>query len=275
MAPARSKEASDNDRETPSVRKGVKRVPPSAVPVRPSKKAAEVIADHLRRDIAVGALRDGDTLPSEGELIAHFGVSRPTLRSALRMLESESLLTISRGAQGGPQVRHPDADVTARSVAMLLQLRGTPLSDFFAVRAVIEPAAAALLAQHRPPEGLAALREQIAAEEAAAEADDRDGFVDAAIGFYRAVTEHCGSDLFAVFGSVLQTLLVQATNMLRELVSDVSSRIPTGDIIAAHAELVRLIVEGDSAGAEAHWRRHIGDLADAYPELRTVRFSAY
>src|SRR5437667_12177500 len=78
------------------------RVLPSPVPTPDLQKAAEVIAEHLRRDIATGALREGDALPPEGELLSHFGVSRPTLRSALRILEAESLLTITRGKEGGP-----------------------------------------------------------------------------------------------------------------------------------------------------------------------------
>ena len=263
----------NGDGERP--RSTVRRVTPSVVPVQPTRKAAEVIADHLRRDIAMGALRDGDTLPPEGELIAHFGVSRPTLRSALRMLESESLLTISRGSQGGPQVRHPDIDVTARSVAMLLQLRGTLLSDFFAVRSVIEPAAVVQIARLQPEDGIARLRALLEAESAAVVHGDADAFLMAAVDFYRTITDCCGSDLFAVIGAVLQTLLIRASEYLRQTVDNIGARLPPTDLLDAHARLLELIEEGDAAAAEVHWKRHIDDLAAAFPELQTVRFTAY
>src|SRR5206468_1993121 len=129
------------------------RVMPSPVFAPTPMKASEVIADHFRRDIASGRLSDGDALPPEGELVAHFGVSRPTLRAAFRILESESLLTISRGAHGGPRVRYPTVQATARSMGLLLHLRSARVADFFYVRSVMEPAAARLFARTQPPAG--------------------------------------------------------------------------------------------------------------------------
>ena len=252
-----------------------RRVPPSAVAVPERKKAAEVIADHFRRDIATGALRDGDTLPPEGELIAHFGVSRPTLRAALRLLESESLLTISRGAKGGPQVRHPDANVTARNVAMLLHLRATQLSDFFQMRATIEPAAAAIFARDRPADGIAVLEAALAGEEEAMRTGAEGEWLAATVAFYRAVTDNCGSDLFAVFGAVLQILLAEAIRYVREFLPGSQVRVLRSDVHAVHRELVDLIVAGDVEGAERHWRSHLGSLVVAFPELQAIRYSAY
>jgi len=49
------------------------------------------IADHLREAIGRGRLREGDQLPSEAQLMGHYGVARMTIRSALRMLQSEGL----------------------------------------------------------------------------------------------------------------------------------------------------------------------------------------
>ena len=62
-----------------------------------ARKTGELLADDLRRRIVRGELREGDALPSEAELMVRFGVSRPTLREALRVLESESLITVRAG----------------------------------------------------------------------------------------------------------------------------------------------------------------------------------
>ena len=71
----------------------------------------------LRRQIIRGELAQGDALPTESDLMVRFGVSRPTLREAFRVLESENLIAIRRGARGGARVQPPDREVAARYAA--------------------------------------------------------------------------------------------------------------------------------------------------------------
>ena len=68
-------------------------------------KTAELIAGHIRRQIVRGELREGDTLPSELNLMEQFGVSRPTLREAFRILEAESLISVRRGLRQAAPAR--------------------------------------------------------------------------------------------------------------------------------------------------------------------------
>jgi len=114
-------------------------------------KTAELVAAHLRNQIVRGQLVEGDSLPPEAELMADFGVSRPTLREAFRVLESESLITIRRGARGGAKVHGISPTTAARYAGLLLQARGTTLADVYQCRIILEPAAARLLAE-RPTE---------------------------------------------------------------------------------------------------------------------------
>jgi len=60
-------------------------------------KTGELVAGHLRRQIVRGELRPGETLPLEAELMEQYGVSRPTLREAFRILESETLISVRSG----------------------------------------------------------------------------------------------------------------------------------------------------------------------------------
>src|SRR5665647_1955571 len=92
-------------------------------------KTAEIIATSVRRSIVSGALKEADTLPSEVELMGQFGVSRPTLREAFRILETESLISIRRGSRGGSQVMAPDLSVAGRYVGLLLQMSGTTIGE--------------------------------------------------------------------------------------------------------------------------------------------------
>jgi DNA-binding FadR family transcriptional regulator len=59
-----------------------------------------MVATHLRRQIVLGELKEGDQLPSESVLMEEFGVSRPTLREAFRILEAEGAITAPCGVRG-------------------------------------------------------------------------------------------------------------------------------------------------------------------------------
>src|SRR5882762_8205387 len=109
-------------------------------------KTGELIATHLRRQIVRGELRPGETLPPEVQLMEQYGVSRPTLREAFRILETETLISVRRGSRGGAQVMTPDLSVAARYVGLLLQIQGTTIDDVYEARMVTEPACAGLLA---------------------------------------------------------------------------------------------------------------------------------
>ena len=118
-----------------------------------------MVAAHLRRQIVLGELKEGDQLPSESVLMEEFGVSRPTLREAFRILEAEGAITVRRGVRGGARVQAPDINVAARQIGLLLQYRGALLSDVYEVRAVLEPAAARMAARRRTSADLARLQE--------------------------------------------------------------------------------------------------------------------
>ena len=92
-------------------------------------KASVVVAERIRRAIVRGEFQPDQALPNETELMALYEVSRPIVREALRIIESESLIKVKRGAGGGARVRRPDIAVAARHTALLLQLEGATLED--------------------------------------------------------------------------------------------------------------------------------------------------
>ena len=87
-------------------------------------KTAELVAHHLRKQIVRGELREGESLPAEATLTEQFGVSRPTLREAFRVLETEQLITVRRGARGGAAVHAPSAAMVARYAGFFLEHDG-------------------------------------------------------------------------------------------------------------------------------------------------------
>src|SRR3546814_16080560 len=76
-------------------------------------KAAEIIAQAIRRRIVLGDLVEGDLLPTEADLMTPFDVSRPTLREALRLLEDDGLVRVLPGATGGVRTCPQQADLAA------------------------------------------------------------------------------------------------------------------------------------------------------------------
>lgn len=246
------------------------RVSPSPVERHPKTKAAEVIADHFRRDIAGGALQVGDVLPPEGELVEHFDVSRPTLRSAFRILESEGLLEIGRGPRGGPRVRHPDVEATARAMSILLHLRGTRVGEFFAAQAAVEVAAIELLAEAPPAQALDAIERALQEEQYAL--DDPASFGGKASLFYQALTDNCGNEILAVFGAVLQRLLLDVLSALPPKMNTASAE-TRRVTLDAHRRLYQFILKGQSAAAVRHWSKHFEWLRTLYPGLSDRAFS--
>jgi DNA-binding FadR family transcriptional regulator len=114
----------------------------SPVPVR---NAFEVTIERLAQSIRLGVLVEGDRLPPERELADTFGVSRVTLREAIKALRDAGLVESRRGRGGGTFVAAPRHE-RARSRDKIEQAIGHGLDDVLALRKVIEPGAAALAA---------------------------------------------------------------------------------------------------------------------------------
>jgi GntR family transcriptional repressor for pyruvate dehydrogenase complex len=218
------------------------------------REKPQQIADQLRRRIIEGQLPDGELLGHEPELIEQFEVSRPTLREALRILEAEGLITVVRGVQGGVRVHQPDHRQAARTAALVLQARNVSLADVSEARAIIEPAAVRLVAEHRARKSAAKeLRALIDEEEAAIE--DPVAFAEANARFHEV--------LVSLGGNQTMTVLVE---MLNEVVTRAVSAVSQGDDggaavrkrgVRSQRVLADLIEAGDADGAEAHWQTHM------------------
>jgi len=117
------------------------------------------------------AARAGDPLGSEDELLARLGVSRPTLRQAAKMVESDRLIAVRRGAKGGFYATRPEAADVIRAPARYLRLNGATIADVHAVTSVIAETTAAAAARSQNP----ALRDRLAAFREAIDANDTIG----------------------------------------------------------------------------------------------------
>ncbi|MFN0302839.1 MAG: FadR/GntR family transcriptional regulator [Burkholderiales bacterium] len=243
---------------------------------RPDKrpKAAEMVAAELRRQIANGRLKPGDKLHPENVLQAAFGISRPTLREALRLLESESLISISRGQHGGARVSAIDLRPAARQVGLFLQIEGTTLQDVWIARTIIEPPAVGLLATQRNPAAFALLEANIEAAREAAQSDPI-RYADLSAEFSMLITRHCGNKTIHLLASLIHDIIRRQHKdvTVRTLSKAHVDALRQGSI-RSREEALELMRRGRPATAETFWRAHLEHMRDlvlaAYKSPTTI-----
>lgn len=221
---------------------------------------ADQIAQTLRGRIVRGELRDGDHLPVEAEMLAQFGVSRPTLRAALRILQSESLIRIVNGSPKGPRVQTPSADVAARQVGIILQSRRVTLADVYRMRVLVEPLAARVVAGYRHPLAITGLGAVIADERRVI--DDGEKFGAAEVRFHEVLFEQTGNQTLVLVFELLHAIFerhMRSFNLLYATRAD--ALLQRKRTLAAQEKLVKLIKAGDAAAAESFWSLHLSEAA--------------
>jgi DNA-binding FadR family transcriptional regulator len=215
---------------------------------------ADVVAEDLRRRIVSGELGEGDALPREADLVEQYGVSRPTLREAIRILSSESLIRVRRGSRAGALVQPPDVRVAALHAAVRLQLDHTPLSDVFEARIELGAVAARRLAEQARPDAVQRLRELHAAEREASK--DSVTYPVAVSNFHAAVVELAGNRSLALMRAILEEIVLAHERRESPVEPKWIAATQPHDL-RAHGQLLQHITAGRAARAEALWRAHL------------------
>lgn len=228
-------------------------------------KTAELVAAHLRQQIVRNELHEGDALPPEAVLMAQFGVSRPTLREAFRVLEAEGLISVRRGAHGGARVHTPDVDVAARYAGLVLEHRGATLADVYEAAGLIEPACASALAEKHSDADLGRLRDSLDAGELALKNNAADVEIQAAHdAFHALVVELTGNQTVVVLSRMMRSIVeIANTTMAAHAGNGGTGRRAARKGQRAHEHLLEAIEAGDTVGATACWKTHLS-AADEY-----------
>ncbi|MBX3094442.1 MAG: FadR family transcriptional regulator [Cryobacterium sp.] len=221
-------------------------------------KMAEVIAAELRGRILAGELRPGDYLYSEGALMEQYQVSRPTLREALRLLESQGLITVRRGSHHGPIVNLPDIQVTARSLAIQLQLRDASLGDVHAFRMLVEPTAVRLAAERATSSDIDELRKLLTDAESAI--GNVDAFAYQGWNFHLKLIQMSGNAVAAVVIEALERISERHSARKMTDVSDLVLQHERN--LRAHEHLVELIEQGRIQEVESYWTKHMAAVGE-------------
>ncbi len=221
--------------------------------------AYQLLADDLRARITSGRLRPGQRLPTEPELCAEAGVSRSTVREALRLLSSQHLIITTRGVTGGSFVAQPDPGVLAESlvsgVRLLLSSATVGVDELMEVRETFEIPAVALAAQRRTEEDLARLRAAMFDPVH----DDLATRLAAHRAFHAALAAATGNPLYELMTSPLY-----AVANARELV-EVAGPGFWVEVDADHREILRCVEARDAAGGQRAASQHLRRLRTTWP----------
>lgn len=221
-------------------------------------KTSELVAKQIRNAIIRRELNDGDTLPAESHLIAEFGVSRPTIREAVRILESEGLVTVARGARGGARISSPNYEMIERAAGITLQAQGVTIGDLYEMRTLIEPPAARLVAERNSEKAVPILRKFI--DDEMSHIKDRYAVTLLIAEFHRLLMELSGNRTLNVFSQALRALVDGHLSLSTRRRQDVDHEFSERQLrfgLKSHTKLVDLIEAKDGPAAQEHWKNHM------------------
>lgn len=221
-------------------------------------KTAEIVANRIRKAIVTGKLAGGDRLPHEAKLTEDFSVSRPTIREAIRILESEGLIHVVRGAKGGAKVNPPGPEHIARAMGIALQSRGVSIGDLYMARSMIEPPAAREAARIGAKETVSILTQQIEKERSFGNNLVESGL--AVAEFHFLLLERSGNLTMSIVGRALHDIsaLHMQTYYRQHTQYDPETRSKILEIgYRSQEKLVNLIKTKQAEEAAAHWKRHM------------------
>lgn len=230
-------------------------------------RLAEMIAAQVREEILTGRLKEGDTLGKQGQLFEEYQVGAPALREAMRILETDGLITVRRGSIGGAVVHAPTPQRAAQMIAMVLQTRTASPSDVSIALRHLEPICAGLCAARadRTEAVVPVLREVMGRQDAAIE--DPEQYLHHSHAFHAGVVELCGNESLIVVISALQAIWSAHDSLVWATVADgvdveadpsaPLARTTRRAALRAHEKLVDAIAAGDAERATKITTAHL------------------
>jgi GntR family transcriptional regulator, transcriptional repressor for pyruvate dehydrogenase complex len=219
-----------------------------------------MIASTIRQRILSGQLVDGAMLPKVEGLADEFVVSKPSIREAMRILETEGLISARRGGMGGAEVHMPTAATAAHTLGMVLQSKQSTLEDLATALLALEPTCAAKAAER--PDRLETVIPHLLQlhEELENLSGDPAGFTLVARRFHQAIVIRCGNAALALVAGALESLW---TNHETTWVEFRDAEFDDGQVavqvLSAHVRIMEAIEIGDSVEARGLVAQHLAE----------------
>lgn len=222
---------------------------------RGNDKMAASIAAKLRLRMAEGSLVAGDQLPALPELAAEFGVSRPTIRECLRVLEVEGLIDLRTGSRTGARILEPTTETAAKLASILLAAAGTRMIDVLEARTLVEPAVMGLMVTRADASTVAGLADEVAILEGLV--GDTPAFIDQIARFERLAFAGAGNTAISVALEMIHWVNFRTRHDVLVRAMTTPKVIRTNRRAAQDAASVVAAAEaGDVEGAQRSWASH-------------------
>ena len=227
-------------------------------------KVSEVVARDIARSIAETQSSPGEMLESEADMLSTFGVSRGTLREALRLLESQGLVQLKPGPRGGPVIGRPEPLFLGKTISLFLRMMGATYGDLCDCIGMLSPLATELAARHCDPEkAQAALAAWAGTSETTS---DHESETESESDFHSVVNHLSGNRILALVVDALESLFME--HMLA-ITSDRSSLIAQRDssreparatVHTEHGDIARCIIAKQPRKARVLMQEHWQDV---------------
>ncbi|HAF09128.1 MAG TPA: hypothetical protein DCK98_03480 [Chloroflexi bacterium] len=218
-------------------------------PVRQARASGEIVSQ-IERAIFDGELKTGDRLESERELAERFGVSRITVRDALRVLEARGLVHVKVGASGGAFVSETNVDQVAESISTMILLRRMTLSGVAEARTVVETATCEFAAERADPAAIERIEREV--ERGRSVVREQAPHTEASMDFHVAVAEAAKNELLSATVVAYRDLLVQTLHDMRDVRSAKATQ-------KAHEQILDAIRSHDPEAARRLMLAHLQD----------------
>jgi DNA-binding FadR family transcriptional regulator len=227
-------------------------------------RLAEMIAATLRARIVDGELADGAMLPTLDGLVQEFGVSPPSIREALRILENERLITVKRGNVGGAVVHRPEPEAVGYMLGLVLQSGQVGTADLRAALAELQPVCAAMCARRSDRRRHVVPKLHAACEGMADAIDEAHELERWSRQFHSELIEGCGNQSLVLVVGALEGLWASQPEAWTQRVA-AADESPDVELrkqgLLAHRRITDAIDEGDADRAADLVRDHMGDPA--------------
>jgi len=228
---------------------------PVYLPIQ-TKRAFEEVAEQIRDQLSMGLLKPGDRLPAERELAERFGLSRNTVREALRALEMSGLLELRKGATGGAFVREGQSDAVISGFTDLFRLGYILPDDLAEARLVVGTEITRLACQRATKEELSALDENLNASDLASSNGDDAKRLEVNLAFHALLARAARNPVLII--------LTDALNDIHQRLLRVMIPAENNQILAARRKILRHLREGDENAAVCELREHLISLRKHY-----------
>ena len=219
------------------------------------KRAHEAVVDQIQREILDGRIRPGDQLPGERDLSEMLGVSRTSVREALRVLETLQILDIptKRGPDSSVVVAARSGDTLSRILQLQVALDGYSTSDVVHIRRGLEELAAQAAAEHRSDTNLTEMQRLLEAMETGGH--DPASFNELDMQFHLLVAEASGNRLLHYLMGALRDSMTREMRQRARALPDFEGRV--GDWCQDHRSIFEAIRDRDPEAATAAVRAHL------------------